>query len=178
MENKKIVLKDQYLLKTFRKILEEKYSLNKYEEYLNNQFRSFIRMDEENHYLSILNSFYLEENQVDMFSKLQEEGKEKEFLEKEFPSLLKMNDDLKTKYYVRLDSSNVKPNQFVQNGSLVFKIQRVLDFNMDIHLRLQKIKELESYSQLIEKELGAILNIPIRILFQDILIPPKTTATN
>jgi len=174
MENKILIMNSDEVERYFRKQLENILSLKKFEKQLENNFSDFLRKDERNNYLSILNCFYISEKDIELFQKLEnDDEKISDFVHREYASLLKINNDSNVKYYVRLNAGDANPDYFVKNGTLVFKLNRVLDFNTDIHSRIKRKKDLENYVHTIGEEMSNSLQVPVKILFQDTLIPPS-----
>ena len=119
-----------------------------------------------------MNDLFLDDDKRLQFDHLFLEQKMDFFKDNEWEKFL-INPNIEGNYHVRLNGHNTSPKNFIKNGTLVLKLQRILNFNIDIRFRMKMVKSLEEDVQVIEKELNEALNVPVRILFQDILIPPN-----
>ena len=159
--------------KNFREYIEKNSSINEYETLLRTFYSDFVKKDENHHYFGILNDFYLEEDKVLEFQDILKNENIRNYFEKEYMSLLKISNDKNIKYHIKANDNNVNSKNFIKNGTLVFKLQRILDFNINLRVRIKSIKNLESSIQEMEEKLSNSLKVPVQILFDDILIPPK-----
>ena len=67
----------------------------------------------------------------------------------------------------------MNPDNFVKNGTLVLVIDRTLDFNLDPKIIVEAKHKMDKYKSVIEKSIAEKLIIPVRIIFNDILIRKK-----
>ena len=97
-----------------------------------------------------------------------------DFIEKNYKQML-INSKLKDEmYYYKMNNVNINSQNFVKSGSLVFRIIRVLNFNIDAKKRSVNLNELDNYINNIEKEVIDLLGISVRFLYYDIIIPPNS----
>ena len=82
------------------------------------------------------------------------------------------------KIYIKTNNSDINLNNYVKNGTLVFEISRVINFNSDIKKRKLMLNELDNDIKQLEIELSNNLSVPVRILYYDIVIPPVAKNNN
>ena len=56
---------------------------------------------------------------------------------------------------------------FVENGTLVLKIDRIINYAIDEIILFKDLQSLENYTKSVEEYIKNKLNIPVRILFND-----------
>ena len=162
------------VIKYLFKFINSSCNLQQYEKYIENNFIDIFDKNKDGYYLNIANNFYMDENNYKTFSDFLNNNKLDEYIKNNYKKLLLINDDINSMYYFKTtDNSDIEKNNFVINGTLIFTILRVLDFNMDIKKRLLFVRELDKYLKYVEKNISKILDIEVRILYSDLIIPPQ-----
>lgn len=148
-------------------------NLIQYEEYIQNNFSAICKKNTLNCFLEIINDFYMNKDNYVVFKNYLTNNSIDKYIKDNFKKLLLIDDDENFKYHICMNNININRDNFVKNGSLVFKINRIIDYNIDIKERLMIIKQLDEYLKKIEKQMSTILYVNVRVLYNDTIIPPQ-----
>ncbi len=157
---------EQYIIK--------KYDMNINEEYMKSNFSNYLKKSKMGNYLEIINDIYVLNDDYDKLKQIKNNNEFKDYIKNKFKDLIINKEiDINKRYYININNYDINPNYFIKNGTLVFKLQRLLDFNINSAIRIKNLKELDTYIKKIEIELQEKIGIPVKILYYDIIIPPK-----
>ena len=162
------------IIKSLTEYVNVRCNLMQHEEYIQNNFNGICKKNADNLYLEVINDFYMNKDSYVNFKKYLLDNNLSEYIRENFKKLLIVVDDDNCQYHICTSNNSTNKDNFVKNGSLVFKINRLLDYNTDIRKRLQAKKQLDEYLKKIEKEMSTILYVDVRILYDDKIIPPQT----
>lgn len=168
----------QYLCAYLNQII----NFNKYDTILRNSYHKILINNEDNiisNYLKLYNTIYIERlrkeevnNLKELISKSNNNQEFNLFIEKTYQKVIKFQDN-DNKYYINLNNQNINPNNIVENNSLVLVINYIEDFNMNIKEKIKLKNSFIDTLKLFENEIKNTLKIPIKILANQTIIPPK-----
>lgn len=142
----------------------EKYLLELYEKY------NDIIMNNNGNILEIVNDFYMDKEMYDNFLNISSLDELNSFIEKNYKELLITNIGLNDKYIVQLNGSNALLENSVCNGTLVFSIQCVIDFNKTDAKVLIELNKFNETIKKFETEIAKKIGIPVCILRNEKII--------
>ena len=102
--------------------------------------------------IEIVNDFYIDNNEYETFK-----NNTNEYLSNNYKKLLFINDNPDCKYQANIGIKDTGKENYVKNGSLVFKVNKKIDFEKDL--------EFKKYIESIENRISSMIDIPVRILF-------------
>ena len=102
--------------------------------------------------IEIVNDFYIDNNEYETFK-----NNTNEYLSNNYKKLLFINDNPDCKYQANIGIKDTSKDNYVKNGSLVFKVNKKIDFEKDL--------EFKKYIESIENRISSMVDIPVRILF-------------
>lgn len=160
LDEKQILLIREYTLDLLRKACY----LNDFEEAIKKDYKLSIKGDKS--IIKIANMFYSNRN-------IAVEEITYDFVKDNLKNLLLVNDNPNLQICPAIGDNNMNPDNFVKNGTLVLVIDRTLDFNLDPKIIVEAKHKMDKYKSVIEKSIAEKLIIPVRIIFNDILIRKK-----
>ena len=162
------------IIKYLSEYVNTRCNIQKYDDYIQNNYKDICIENDYNKYLEIANEFYMDEELYNSFKESIINNNISEFIKSNFKKLFFINDDVNSMYHIKMHDGDIDINNIVKNGSLVLSINRKLDYNTDIRERLTKCKMLDKYVKQIEEELSTILYINVKVLYRDTIIPPES----
>ncbi len=154
----------KFVLNYFKNLI----NIKKLEEELLSKYPSLIKSNDDGTFLEILNDYYVNEEEYDIFKNSIDS-----YINNNYKKMLLTNNNIKSRYFVKTNLHDSSKDNFVKNGSLVLKINRIIDSNGDLALAIKKQKEFETYLFLLEKKIENVIGIPVKFLFLDIVVPIK-----
>ena len=146
------------------KYLEDYLNIKKYEESLLLNYSNIIKPNENGSYLSIINDYYIEETD---YSVLKESISD--YVLKNIKEMLYVSDNKNAKYQVYINKHNTSKENYVQNGSLVLILNKVAFSKTNLGDFLIQTEDLKNYITQLEMEIGNLINVPVKILFKEVL---------
>ena len=148
--------KDNNLCKEYTiKLLNDNCSLKTIEDKIKSTFKTIIKKD--SNIIELVNDFYSEE-QINITY---------DYVKQHLKDLLFTDDDINTKYNPQINDKDARMENFVDNGTLVLKIDRSLDFSLDPEVIMKETYKIEEYTKQLEQFFNDKLHVPVRILFND-----------
>ena len=163
---------NEICLKCLGDYLDKYCNIKQHEEKMHNIFNRILKPYGNGRYLKIINEFYIDDVEYGVLKEHIMKKTILNYIEIKYKKLLIINDDINEMYYVNTNNNDINTDNIVQNGTLIFRLQRVLNFNSNIKERKKIIRQLNNYVKLTEKKLSTELNVPVRILYYDIVNPP------
>ena len=173
MQNNIINEEKIIIIQALTSYVNKRCNLHKYEEYIQDNFNGICKKGESNYYLNIINNFYMNEDEYKVFKECLNNNIIDKYISENYKKMLLINANYNYSYYINMNNSDIDENNYVKNGTLVFGINRVLDYRIDIKQRLMTMKKLDEYLKKIEEEMSTLLYVNVRILYHDSIIPPR-----
>jgi len=159
----KVSNEDKQIIKAY---LEKYVSLKEFEDYIVAVYPFLVAPEEDGSYLDIINDYYIDEEDLELYNSSKEE-----YIKNNFKKMLYISDKENLKYQIALNKKDTSKDNYVKNGSLVLKINRVYDFNGDASQKLIEMKEFEEYLSILETQISQALDAPVKILSYKVHIP-------
>jgi len=118
--------------------------------------------------LEIINKYYIDEDKYDSFKESKED-----YIKDNYKELLFINDNLNCNYQIQLNPKDTSFDNAVKNGTLVLKVNKIIDYNGYLKSRLQDLDKFEKELKRIEKDISSKIGVPVRILSRDVRLPIK-----
>ncbi len=167
---------NEYYKKMLKQFLDLKMNICNYEQELCEKYNDLIIKDN-------LNRCYYLENQI-YLDKL--EDKDREYLNSIYTNNVSFNDDiykfvertfikvvrynLNKKMKIYYDGVNFDMNNFVEDGTLVWKINYVERISVDIKEQFKLIEELRMDVSRFDEEMSAILEAKVRTFLEPVVL--------
>lgn len=155
----------QYTLK----YLKEKCDLDAIEKNIKQDYKACIKKD--SNIIELVNDFYVNKEDYSSFkNNIANPNASYNYIVDNLKQLLVIDVDADTKYCPIINDNDDLPDNFVDNGTLVLKIDRTIDYNDDSDKYEIESYKIEQYAKSIELFFQGIINIPVKILFNDIKV--------
>ncbi len=148
-------------------------SMKQFEEFIDNNFCKICKKNELNRFFDIANDFYMNDDDYKKFKDYFLSNNLNKYVIDNYKKLLFVNDDSNCMYHVNIDKKDIMYETFVKNGTLIFEIHRIIDYNIDTKKRLMLIDKLDKYLKEVENKLATILYVEVKILYNDTIIPSE-----
>ena len=142
--------------------------LHSYERELLEKYPTMIELNENNTALEIINDYYIDEDKYELFKKSKEE-----YITNNYKELLLINDNLNCRYQLAINPKDTSDENAVKNGTLVLKVNKIIDYNKPLGIKLETIDKFEKELVRIENDINNKLGVPVRILSKKIILPIK-----
>ncbi len=152
----------EYILKYLNEL-----SLDDAKDYITNNYPKFIVNNM--NLFEIANEFYIDEDIYEDFKS----NLSYDYTINNIDKLVYINIDDNMTYAPKINSNDLTLDSFVKNGTLVIKMNRLLDFGLDIKYRAKSTKSINEYIKLLESKISNKIGIDTRILINDIAVLNK-----
>ncbi len=150
----------EYLLKYLKDICD----LETIENKIKSTYSTYIKKD--SNIIEVVNDFYSNEDEYKNI--IANQNLSFDYFIENLNKLLISDIDINAKYAPVINDNDATLDSFVDNGTLVLKIDRLIDFNIDPIIMYDTIQKMDNYAKTLENFFKSKLNVPVRILFNDI----------
>ena len=155
------------LKKYILEYINDKCKLTSIENMIKETYGKYIPKQE--NIIEIANIFYVNKDEYDHFQDiLKSPSAIYTYIQKNFKKLLFIDIDEDAQYNPIINDKDAQLENAVDNGTLVLKIDRIIDFKTSQMERVKFTYSIEEYAKSIEDFIKKKLNVPVRILFNDI----------
>ncbi len=132
------------------------------------EYPEMIEFNDDGSVLQIVNDYYIDNDKYEEFNNSKEE-----FIKNNYKDLLYVNENKNCKYQIQLMPHDTSRENFVKNGSLVLKVNKIIDYNGYLDSRLDLIEEFDSKLKELEEHFTNQIGVPVRILSKEIQLEIK-----
>ncbi len=149
--------------------LKEKCDLEAIEKNIKSDYN--ICITKNSNIIELVNDLYFDNNEyLNLQNNISNQSTAYNYIITNLKQLLIIDSDINSQYCPIINDNDDMPSNFVDNGTLVLKIDRTIDFNNDPDIAYIESYKIEQYAKSIEMFFQSILNIPVKILFNDIKV--------
>ena len=146
--------------------LKDNCNLNSIENKIKSTYNTYI--PKESNIIELVNDFYINEEKYSEFKNaISNQDTAYNYVINNLKELLIIDVDINAKYLPNINDKDNNIDNFVENGTLVLKIERIINYAIDEIILFKDLQSLENYTKSVEEYIKNKLNIPVRILFND-----------
>ena len=131
------------------------------------KYPTMIELNENGTALEIINKYYIDEEKNELLIN-------EDYIKENYKQLLLINDNLNCRYQISLNPHDTSDENAVKNGTLVLKVNKIVNYNGNLGDRLDELDNFEKELNRIETEISNSIesfntvHIPVTYMMIDI----------
>ncbi len=142
--------------------LKKESNIDDVEKELKDKYKDFIVYDLD--CFEIANEFYIDEDKYDDFK-----SDFDKYVIENIKDLCVINLNVGNRYIPEINSDDPDIDNSVENGTLIIKMNRLINYAADPVYRIDRTREIEDYIKKFENNLSNKLEMKVRVLFNDVI---------